>query len=291
MKTTLSKISTFFEMIKWEHSIFALPFAYLGLFLAVKGWPELTTFVLVTLAMISFRTMGMALNRIIDREIDRRNPRTESRAIPSGKLKVGFVWGMVLISFLIFEYCAYQLNPLCFSLTPVPVLLAWLYPYAKRFTWLSHFLLGMILGIAPYGAWLASGAPWSWVPAFFMVGVVSWVAGFDVIYALQDVAFDQKAGLYSFPARFGVPAALALTRWLHVVTLISWSFAGWLAGLGLIYAIGILTAALFLVREHRLIKVFGIQKVHEAFFMMNAFVSVTVLIAVLFDLGLRSASL
>jgi hypothetical protein len=141
----------FLEMIKFEHSIFALPFAYLGLILAEGGWPRLSLFIWVTLAMVSFRTMGMALNRLIDAEIDARNPRTKNRALPTGKLKSPFVWAVTFLAFVLFEFFAWKLGPICFQLSPIPVILAWVYPFAKRFTWLSHFVLGIILGIAPYG--------------------------------------------------------------------------------------------------------------------------------------------
>jgi len=190
IKRLTQKTAVFLEMIKFEHSIFALPFAYLGLVLGEGGWPRWNLFLWVTVAMVSFRTMAMALNRIIDIEIDRDNPRTESRALPKGRLNIPFVWLASLVSFVIFEFSAYRLGPLCLALSPIPVALAWLYPWTKRFTWFSHLILGIILGIAPYGAWLASRDAFSWVPGFLFLGVATWVAGFDIIYALQDQDFD-----------------------------------------------------------------------------------------------------
>ena len=278
------KTQTFLEMIKFEHSIFALPFAYLGLILAEGGWPRLHLFILVTLAMVSFRTLAMALNRIFDLQIDAQNPRTQSRALPAGKLKTSFVWTAAAISFLIFEASAYFLGPLCFFLTPIPVFLAALYPFLKRFTWFSHFVLGIILGIAPYGAWLASRGEFSWIPGLLTIGVTAWVAGFDIIYALQDLDFDKKNGLYSIPSRFGSGAALNLTRILHLITLAAWFAAGKLYGLGWIYATGLLAAALFLIREHVLVEKHGLKKLEEAFFTMNAVISVTVFAAAALDL-------
>ena len=272
-------------MIKVEHSIFALPFAYLGLVFARETrW---TVWVGVTIAMVSFRTMGMAANRLIDRKIDAANPRTAGRALPSGKLKSSFVWQAAVVSFLVFEISAFQLNRLCFLLSPIPLFLAWVYPLAKRFTWLSHFVLGIILGIAPYGAWLAGRAEFSWAPGFLTLGVTAWVAGFDMIYALQDIAFDRSARLHSFPARFGQPAALAAAAFLHAGTLIAWTFAGREAGTGILFYAGIAAAGLFLLREHWLVRSFSLKKIEEAFFTMNALVGLTVLIASIADISFR----
>lgn len=282
-----NKLRVFLEMIKFEHSIFALPFAYLGLILAEQGVPRASVFGGVTLAMVSCRTMGMALNRLIDAEIDARNPRTQGRAIPAGLLKKPFVWAVTAVSFLIFELTCNALGPLCLKLSPVPVLLSLLYPFAKRFTWFSHGLLGMILGIAPYGAWIASRGDFSWVPGLISLGVLFWVAGFDMIYALQDLDFDKSQGLYSFPARFGEPATLWVTCFLHILTVLSWSAAGELAGLGWFYKAGMAVTAFFLVREHWLIRSHKLLKIQEAFFNMNAIVSLTVFIVTAADIALK----
>lgn len=276
-------VRTFLEMIKFEHSIFALPFAYLGMILGERGWPRLSLFLWVTLAMVSFRTMGMALNRLIDAKIDALNPRTSQRAIPAGKLKVSFVWLVTLLSFFVFESAAYKLGPACFRLTPAPVFLAILYPFLKRFTWFSHLILGMILAIAPYGAWLASRGEFSWIPGLISIGVMTWVCGFDMIYALQDVEFDKKHGLYSFPSRFSIESALNLTKLLHALTLGAWFWAGYLAGLGIVYQLGMMFVAVFLIREHWLIHSAGLKKMDEAFFTMNAVTSVAVLMAAILD--------
>jgi len=283
MNKLTRKIAVFLEMIKFEHSIFALPFAYLGLILAEGGWPRLHLFVWVTVAMVSFRTMGMALNRLIDQNIDTDNPRTRERALPARKLNRGFVWSATIFSFLIFEWSAYLLNPLCFLLSPIPVFLAFLYPWTKRFTWFSHLVLGMILGIAPYGAWVASRGEFSWIPGFLTVGIATWVCGFDIIYALQDEAFDKKRGLFSFPARFGFETSLIATRFLHVFTLAAWVAVGIVAQLGIAYYLGLVVVMFFLLREHWLIRSFGLQKIGESFFTMNAVVSVAVFLAVVID--------
>lgn len=287
MRNFLAKLRIFLEMIKFEHSIFALPFAYLGLILAEEGMPRASLFWGVTLAMVSCRTMGMALNRLIDAEIDARNPRTAGRAIPAGLLKKTFVWAVTAVSFIIFELTCKALGPLCLKLSPVPVLLSVLYPFAKRFTWFSHGILGMILAIAPYGAWVAGRGEFSWVPALISLGILFWVAGFDMIYALQDLDFDKSQGLYSFPARFGEPATLWVTRVLHFLTVLSWSAAGELAGLGWFYKTGMIVTAFFLIREHWLVRSFKLLKIQEAFFNMNAVVSLTVFIVTAVDIALK----
>lgn len=280
----LSKVRVFFEMIKFEHSIFALPFAYLGLFLAAEGKPSAAVFGWVTGAMVSFRTSAMALNRLIDQEIDARNPRTQNRALPAGALRRMFVWFITAISLGLFALCSYQLNPLCLSLAWIPVLLSILYPFCKRFTWLSHLLLGGILGIAPYGAWLAAGREFSWIPAFLTIGVMAWVAGFDIIYALQDRDFDVKAGLYSFPACFGEKASFIATLALHGAALAAWGYSGILAGLGTLYFVGLGFAAMILVRENWLVRTFGLKRLEQAFFTLNAVVSISLFVFLVADL-------
>ena len=284
MRNIFAKIALFLEMIKFEHSIFALPFAYAGLFMAGQKWPDLSQFVWVTVAMVSFRTMAMGLNRLFDRSIDALNPRTKDRALPEKKIRSSAAWALVSVSLLIFEWSAHQLGPLCFWLSPVPAVLAVLYPFTKRFTWFSHFVLGLILGIAPYGAWIAVTGEFAWTPAFLTLGVMCWVAGFDMIYALQDIDFDIKHGLFSFPARFGIANTLRLTRLLHILTVICWAIAGFLGGMGMIYGLGLAVTVFFLIREHQLVRSFGIAKMNEAFFLMNSIVSVTLFLAVFLDI-------
>lgn len=280
----IKKTIVFFRDIKLEHSFFALPFAYLGLFFAEKHIPSLFLFFWITLAMVSFRTMAMALNRLLDRAIDAENPRTQGRALPQKKLRPGLVLSAAVLSLLIFEGSAYALGPLCFALSPVPVLLAGIYPLTKRFTWASHFVLGLVLGIAPYGAWIASRQEFGWAPAFLTAGVMCWVAGFDMIYALQDIDFDIKRGLFSFPARFGIAATLKLTRLLHAASVLCWLAAGLLAGMGFCYWAGLAVVAMFLIRENQLVRSSGITRIHEAFFLMNVVVSITLFLAVVLDM-------
>ena len=284
-----SRVKLFLEMIKIEHSLFALPFAYLGLFLAASGFPGFMVFAAVTLAMVSFRTFAMAFNRLADRQIDARNPRTRERAIPAGKLRVSFVGGAAVFSLIIFIASTAQLPPLCLKLAPIPIALAVLYSYAKRLTWFSHLILGLVLGIAPYGAWLAAGGDFSWVPGFLTLGVAAWVAGFDILYALQDREFDQAEGLFSIPARFGEAASVRLTWILHAAALSFWFAAGFAAHLSGLYFSGLFFAAVFLIRENWLVYSKGLQKIDEAFFSLNAVVSAALFLAVCADLALKGA--
>lgn len=279
-----AKIRIFLEMIKFEHSIFALPFAYLGLILGEGGIPGGFLLFWITMAMVSFRSMAMGANRLIDIEIDSRNPRTENRALPARKISAGVVWGLTLIFMLVFIVSAAVLGPLCLKLAVFPLALAWIYPFLKRFTWLCHFILGIILGIAPYGAWIASRGSFSWTPGFLMIGITCWVAGFDIIYALQDYEFDRSHGLHSFPAKFGRKASLWTTRILHLLTLAAWLLVGINEGLGAIYWVGMAAVAGFLIREHWLITRHDLAKIQEAFFTMNAIVSVSVFTAALADI-------
>lgn len=289
MSGPFSKFRIFLEMIKFEHSIFALPFAYLGLFLGGRGWPSAELFFLVTAAMVSFRSMAMGANRILDWKIDAANPRTRGRAIPAGKLSLRAVGGLTVFFAAVFFITCAVLGPQCLKLSPIPFLLAWLYPVTKRFTWFSHGVLGIILGIAPYGAWIASEGFFSWIPGLFMIGVAVWVAGFDIIYALQDLDFDRKSGLHSFPARFGEAKSLVFSRLLHLVAFFCWMGAGGFAGLGLIYWIGLGICGIFLLREHWIVHKSGLKKIQEAFFTMNAVISMTLFFAVLLDLFVQGA--
>jgi 4-hydroxybenzoate polyprenyltransferase len=287
VKRPSGKAGIFFEMIRWEHSAFCLPFAYLGLFLARKGIPDFYSVFWVTLAMVSFRTMAMGFNRLLDQAIDAANPRTADRALPSGKLRRPFVWAVCFFSLLVFAGSAYVLRPLCFYLSPVPVAWAAVYPLTKRFTWLSHFVLGMILGMAPYGAWLAGGGDWSWSPALISAGVVFWTAGFDIIYALQDIDFDRSSGLHSIPARFGPSFGVRTARFFHLISVVFWFSGGWLAGLRGVYVAGLAGACALLVREHWLVRTAGLKRLQEAFFVMNAAAGVVLFAAAVADLTLR----
>lgn len=282
----MNKITIFLHLIKFEHSIFALPFAYLGLFLAEGGVPRLDIFIWVTLAMVAIRTSAMSLNRLVDQPIDERNPRTKNRGASIKMLTRPVIWAITIASVAIFFFSCAQLNALCFALSPIPVTLVWMYPYLKKITWLSHLFLGMILGIAPYGGWLAAGGGWSWVPAWLTLAVAAWVAGFDMFYSLQDVEFDQAENLKSFPVRFGVEWTMVATRVLHGVTVVALGALGFILQLSLWYWLGWLSVVVLIVHEHRLVFRFGLGKINEAFFNMNAWVSIVIFIATAVDLTL-----
>ncbi len=280
----LQKIKIFLDLIKFEHSIFALPFAYLGLFLAEGGFPRFHIFVWLTMAMVALRTSGMCLNRLIDQPIDEKNPRTRSRISQINLLTRSFLWSAALVSLVIFIFSAAQLNFLCFILTPIPVLLILIYPYLKRITWFSHFVLGIILAMAPYAGWLASRGEWAWTPALLMLAVATWVSGFDMFYALQDVDFDRMQNLKSFPVRFGVERTIVSVRVLHGITILALGILGFALGMGFWYWAGWLAVVVLIVKEHRLVSLFGLEKINEAFFNMNAWVSVVIFLAVTLDL-------
>jgi len=280
----IKKTILFFKDIKFEHSLFALPFAYLGLIMAENGMPSSRLWFWVTLAMVSFRTFAMGVNRLFDAAIDAKNPRTRDRAIPSGRLSKRAVTATAAISLAVFEYCAFILGPLCFLLSPVPFILAVFYPTMKRISWGSHFVLGSVLAIAPYGAWIASRGGFDLVPFLLSLGVIFWVAGFDMVYALQDIEFDRAEGLRSFPERFGKDLTLTATRILHLFSVIFWAVAGYLNGQGIFFFGGILLAALFMNRSHRLVRSFGTAKINEAFFVMNVIVSLGLFVATAVDI-------
>lgn len=283
MKLLFKKISIFLEMIKFEHSIFALPFAYMGLILAEGGWPSFFLFFWVTLAMVSFRTYGMAINRIIDKTIDAKNPRTSQRALPQGQLSLPFVGAVTLVSLVVFVLVCAVLGPLCLSLSIFPILFATLYPWMKRFSWMCHFVLGFVLGIAPYGAWIAARGDFSWIPGLLTIGVSTWVAGFDIIYALADLDFDRRERLFSVPARFGHNAALRSVTLLHSLSLAAWLLLGKAAGMGAFYYVGFFVVLVLIIRENWLIRKFGTLKIQEAFFKLNACISMVLFLAVLLD--------
>jgi len=274
-------------MIRFEHSLFALPFAYLGLIFAEQGLPDPKLLFWVTLAMVGFRSAAMSLNRIIDRHLDACNPRTRNRALPAGRLSTSAAYVWTIGSLMFYFLAAFRLNAVCFVLSPLPLLVAWVYPWLKRFTWLSHWVLGAILGMAPVGAWLAVRPEFSWSALLLGVGVMVWVAGFDILYAFQDVDFDREKGLKSFPVRFGIERSLRWTQGLHWAAVAFWLLAGYRAGLGPVYGAGIIAASLFLLRENRLMRLYGTEKIQEAFFNMNAMVSAIVFLSAAADFVLK----
>ncbi|MCC6452929.1 MAG: UbiA family prenyltransferase [Acidobacteria bacterium] len=278
MTTTWRRFTTTLEMIKFEHTLFALPFAFLGAILAADGLPTIKQIVWITVAMVGARSAAMTFNRIADRDIDSQNPRTANRELPSGKLSVGFAWAFLYVSIAIFLLAAYSLNWLTFALSPVALLFVLGYSYAKRFTALSHFILGAALAISPSAAWIAvRGSLFDEVPILLSLFVLVWTAGFDVLYACQDIDFDRKAGLYSVPAKIGVPRALWMARIFHFQGFIVLVFLWLVTGMAWLSLAGVIAVGVLLFYQHTLVKANDLSRMNAAFFTTNAFVSVILL--------------
>lgn len=270
----MTRVRILLDNIKFEHTIFALPFAYLGMILAARGFPTLWQFFWITIAMAGARTLAMSLNRLIDREIDARNPRTAGRPLPTGRLSSIEVTGFSLISLFVFAIAAWQLNPLCLQLLPLAAIVLVGYSYTKRFTWTSHFILGVADGIAPVGGWIAVTGTLSWEPIILGLAVAIWIAGFDIIYACQDVDFDKKNGLYSIPVRFGIGPALKLAALSHALTIGLLFILGLSTGLSWPYWIGVIVAGGLLLYENSLVKPNDLTKINVAFFNVNGYIAV-----------------
>ena len=279
-----AKIKTFFELIKVEHTVFALPFAYIGMLVAGKRWPSWRVFIGVTLAMVAARTVGMLLNRIADRAIDAKNPRTKDRALVTGDFSVSGAWTAAVVSAVIFFASAAFLNPLCLKLSPIVLMLLSAYNYVKRFSFLCHFALGTVLGIAPVGGWMAVTGSFSWTPVLPALAVMSWVAGFDILYALQDVDFDKSLGLHSVPVTFGVPRALAISGGCHAATVIFLALFAIAASLGVLFAVGIAVTAALLLFEHRLIGDGDLRRINTIFFTINGWVGILLFVFTALDI-------
>jgi len=271
----VSNIRTTLEMIKIEHTLFALPFAFLGAVLAARGIPAAWQIIWITVAMVGARSTAMAFNRIADKDYDARNPRTKMRAIPAGALSVAFVWGFTLIAAAIFFVAAAMLNRLTMILSPVALASIVLYSYTKRWTLLSHLILGWCLAIAPTGAWIAvRGTIDSPVPLLLSLVVMLWTAGFDVLYACQDYDFDRRAGLYSIPARFGIARSLWISRMLHAGAFAALVALYFVTNLGIVALIGLVATGTLLIYQHTLVRANDLTRLNAAFFTTNAFVSV-----------------
>jgi len=273
------------EMIKFEHTLFALPFALIGMVLAADGWPAWWTFLWILVAMVGARSAAMGFNRLVDRRIDAANPRTASRALPAGLLSPAFVALFVVASLALLVLAAWQLNPLCVKLVAVaiPVLLG--YSYTKRFTWVSHLVLGLALAGAPLGAWVAVTGELAPTP-FLVAGVVlTWVAGFDVLYALQDEGFDRERGLFSIPARFGTAASLWISALLHLVTLAGLAALPFVypPGLGASYWLGFAICVALLGYQHAIVRPGDLSRLDAAFFTANGLLSAALFAAIAID--------
>ena len=285
-KTIMTIFSGFqitLRMIKFEHTVFALPFAMLGAVFASNGWPSSKQIFWIIVAMAGARSFAMAFNRFADHDIDALNPRTKSRALPAGHLSRLFVKLFIFGAGLIFVVSAAQLNELCFWLS-FPVLLVLLfYSYTKRLTRFSHFYLGICLGLAPLAAWIAVRGNIQLTPLLLSLIVVLWTAGFDIIYACQDVDFDREHSLFSIPEYFGVKGALKISCFLHLCTLCILISLVWVEGLGWISLLGIVLVAILLWYEHHLIKPGDLSKVNDAFFTINGYISVLLMLTLGID--------
>jgi 4-hydroxybenzoate polyprenyltransferase len=276
-----SRIRTVLEMIKFEHSVFALPFALVGALLAARadgGLPTWRQILWIVVAMIGARSAAMTINRIADIEFDRRNPRTANRALPAGTLSVAFAWAFTILASAVLIVAAWQLNLLALELSPVALAILFLYSYTKRFTAWSHFVLGFCLGISPAAAWIAIRGSLDWRMLILCAAVTLWVGGFDVLYACQDVDFDRAEGLHSIPKKFGIAGAMQIARVMHLamVALLIWlatafhlAWPAW---------VGIAVVALLLGYEHSLVKPNDLSKMNAAFFAVNGYISLVFLL-------------
>ncbi len=280
----LNKVRNFFELIKIEHTVFALPFAYLGMVLAAQGWPSWTQFLWITVAMAAARTLAMGTNRIADRVLDAKNPRTAARPLVSGKVKLSTAWEGTILSGLVLILAASQLGTLPLKLLPVAVFFLVGYSFSKRFTWLTHFILGFTDGLAPMGAWVAirgSLFTRSDLPAWFLlIAVTLWIGGFDLIYACQDVDFDRQTGLHSIPARFGIATALNLSSLSHSLMIVDLMVLGTWLQLGWPYWISLVVIVGLLIYEHRLVSPDDLTRINLAFFNINSYISAVLLLGV-----------
>jgi len=276
-------LTRFISLVKFEHTIFALPFAYVGAFLAVDGVPSAHDLIWITVAMIGARSLAMGLNRLIDAGIDGRNPRTATRELPSGQLSEPQVAIFCLVALGIFLLAVWQLDPVVRWLWPIPVAGFVIYPYLKRFTWLSHIWLGAVDGLAPVGAWVAITGELPLEAWLLGVAVACWVAGFDCFYALLDLDFDRREGLKSVATAFGERGAFWGARVLHVATIGFLAWDGLLLDVGVFYWLGVVAVAVLLIYEHALVRPGNLRRLDAAFFLVNGIISVTFFGFVLVD--------
>jgi 4-hydroxybenzoate polyprenyltransferase len=277
-----SRIKTVLEMIKFEHSVFALPFALTGALLAARatrhGWPSLPQILWIIAAMVAARSAAMTMNRIADLRYDRENPRTKQRALPTGALSLQFAWVFMLVAVAIFFLAAWRLNALALKLAPLAIAIVFLYSYTKRFTNWSHLFLGFALGISPAAAWIAITGSLDLRMLILCAAVTLWVGGFDVLYACQDVDYDRRAGLFSVPKKFGIASALGIARIMHtgVIVLLAWLASSF--GLPWLAWAGIAVVAALLAYEHSLVKADDLSKLDAAFFTVNGYISILFLL-------------
>ncbi|MFD7443768.1 menaquinone biosynthesis prenyltransferase MqnP [Streptomyces sp. NPDC059909] len=284
------KVKAFLRLVMIEHSVFALPFAYIASLTAMFEldrsihWDKL---LLVTVAMVGLRTFAMACNRIIDREIDARNPRTAGRELVTGAVSVRSAWTGAGVAVVVFLGAAALLNPLCLTLAPVAVVPMVVYPYGKRFTNFPHAILGLAQAMGPVGAWIAITGSWSWEAVILGLAVGIWIGGFDLIFACQDVAADRAEGVMSVPARFGVPAALWGARACHAVTMALFVWYALAVGAGLFFWLGLLIVAVAFIYEHTIVRPHDLSRLNRAFFTVNGFIGIALFACALLDLLVR----
>lgn len=280
----MDKLKKFFTMVDLEHSLFGLPFAYLGAFLALMGSPSWAQFGWITLAMVSARTAALCLNRLIDREIDRRNPRTANWIMASGQLSVKWVWVLVFVFFGLLFWAAANLNPLCLKLAPLAVLVLWVYSYTKRFTWWCHLIMGLAIGIGPIGGWFAITGTFDWQPFVLGLAVAFWTAGFDTMYACQDIEFDRENQLFSIPARFGETGALIFSAGFHLLSVVCLVLTGIILNLGKWYYAGVVFTAIILMYEHIIVRPGQLQRINFASFKINHYVGLIIFVMAVLDI-------
>lgn len=289
VSSVCQKTRSLLEMIRFSHTIFAFPFALMSVVLASRMagvLPSVGQVVWICLALVGARTGAMACNRLIDVRIDAANPRTADRHLPAGRVTHREAALLAAIGFALLLLAAWRLNPLCLALAPVAIALLLFYSYSKRFTSLSHLVLGLCLAAAPVGAWIALRGSLDWPPVVLGLAVLCWVAGFDVFYALQDEEFDRSRGLHSIPARLGAQRAIALAKLLHGLMIMLLSLLALIAPLGNLYLGGVLLVAGLLVYEHRLVRADDLSRLNTAFFTMNGYVSLCMFVFTLIDVAL-----
>lgn len=275
----IERISVLLEMIKFKLSIFALPFACIGAFLAAGGFPQYTALLWIIVAMVGARTCAMGFNRIVDRRFDGENPRTSTRALPTGEVNLKEAWVMVILAAFIFFLACSRLNTLTLQLSPLALFSTLFYSYTKRFTSLCHLVLGVALAFSPLGGWVGVSGSFTGYPWVLSLGVLFWVAGFDTIYGCLDADFDRDRGLYSLPARIGRKNAFRLASLFHVFAFFFFALTGYQAGLNIWYYVGLVLTAGALLYQHMLVRPGDLSRIHASFFSMNGFISVTLFAA------------
>jgi len=284
----MKKLLTVLGMIKFGHTVFALPFAFLGAFLAARGLPDGPTSLWIVLAMVGARSAAMAFNRLVDRTYDELNPRTSDRALPSGLVSKRFVVSFVLLSSSLFFFSSWMLNSLAFHLSPAALLVVLLYSYTKRWTSFSHLFLGLSLALAPLGGWIAVRGELHPAPLYVAAAVLFWVGGFDIIYACLDLEFDRKIGLYSIPGRWGIKTSLQISALFHILMMLLLSYSFFLFRLSALSWLGLWLVAVGLIYEHSLVNAQDLRRVNTAFFTVNGVISLVLFLFVGLDLWLLS---